>query len=681
MTHSHQYGVFLVRMTYSHQDEGELNCLTRNRPRCIILLMRIIYLLLIIILLIFSAIASNAAFDYSMWLRAQPQAIVADSNSSTTITAEVRDSSGHAVPDGTMVEFNTSLGIIERSARTAAGVARVRLTSAATTGTALVSAVVSNGNAIAQIRIDFLEPGTEMFDESFISISSPKHLGYDVGGQIIDSAGGVKIYHRGLDISAEEAQINVKKNTLHAKSKMGGDNISIKRGDKEIKASALFYDFNSMNGVILTPAEEGVKRMTFRGRDLFSQPDTDPDKQVTLDFIPITESTMFIRARSIVIRPGEELKIKRANFYLDGDKVLSVPLHVVPLRSENGGLNRMITYGNEGLRLDLPFYYSLTPNGTGSVRLKHSEPTGWGYYSGRAGWQVDVEQEYNIAGSTAGTLSANRVTTNEWGLRWDQRKEFDNDAQLNTYIDFPAHKDLYSTIDYSRPFGDYTMSVNLRGNKRQNADGLYSGSAYLQSRVRPLIGGAVNYAFTTKLFYDNYQGGSGGGAGTGVGLQLYGKPIQFSPNSSLSTSLSVSNNWGGSYAGTNIYASAGYYRSIGNMGQLGLNYNYTSSSSDFNYSSQRISADLSLSPSSKWNTRLYLTRGIGDGSTSAFGDLSYSFMPTWQVQLLGTYQKFDNYKYTDAELAIAKAIGKQEARLIWSQSRKKFRIEFSALSF
>src|SRR5512145_3257951 len=106
--------------------------------------MRIIYLLLIIILLIFSAIASNAAFDYSMWLRAQPQAIVADSNSSTTITAEVRDSSGHAVPDGTVVDFNTSLGIIERSARTAAGVARVRLTSVATTGTALVSAVVAN---------------------------------------------------------------------------------------------------------------------------------------------------------------------------------------------------------------------------------------------------------------------------------------------------------------------------------------------------------------------------------------------------------------------------------------------------------------------------------------------------------------------------------------------------------
>ena len=645
--------------------------------------MRIIYLLLIVILLVFSAIASNAAFDYSMLLRAQPQAIVADSHSSTTITAEVRDSSGHSVPDGTIVEFNTSMGIIERSASTAAGVARVSLTSATTTGTALVSAVVSNGNAIAQIRVDFLEPGTEMFDESFIAVSSQKHLGYDVGAQIVDSAGGVRIYHRGLDISAEEAQIDVKQNILHAKSKMGGDNISIRRGDKDIKASTLYYDFNSMKGVVLTPAEDGAKRLTFRGRDLFTQPDNEPDKSITLDFTPITECTMFIRARSILIRPGEEVKIKRANFYLEGSKVLSVPLHVVPLSSSNGGLNRMITYGNEGLRLDLPLYYSLTPNGTGAVRLKHSEATGWGNFSDNGGWQVDIDQEYNIAGSTAGKFSANRVTTNEWGLRWDQRKEFDNDAQLNTYLDFPAHSDLYGTVDYRRPLGDYTMSVNFRGNKRQSKNGLYSSNAYLQSHSKPIIGGAVNYSFSTRLSYNSDVSRAGSNIGTGVGLQLYGKPLRFGLNSSLNTSLSISNNWGGSNSGSSIYGSIGYYRSIGNIGQFGLNYNYSSSDSDsgFGYRSQRISADLSLSPSGKWVSRLYLTRGLGDGSTSAFGDFSYSFMPTWEAQILGTYQSFGDFKYTDAEIALAKAIGKQEARVIWSQSRRKFRVEFSALSF
>lgn len=648
--------------------------------------MRRIYLPLIVILLTFTAVASNAAFEYSLLLRAQPQAIVADSNSYTTITAEVRDSSGRSVPDGTVVDFNTSLGIIERSARTAAGVARVRLTSVTTTGTALVSAVVANGNAIAQLRVDFLEPGTEMFDESFISITSSKYLGYDVGGQIIDSAGGVKIYHRGLDISAEEAQIDVKKNILRAKSKMGGDDILIKRGDKEIKASALYYDFNSMNGVIITPAENGATRVTIRGRDLFTAPDTEPDEKITMEITPVTESNMFIRARSIIVRPGEEVKIKRANFYMEGDKILSVPLHVVPLGSTNGGLNRMITYGNEGLRLDLPFYYSLTPNGTGTVRLKHSEPTGWGYYSGNSGWQVDVEQEYNIAGSTSGRFVANRVTTDEWGLRWNQRKEFNNEGQLSTYIDYPAHHDLYGTIDYSRPFGDYTMSLNFRGNKRKDADMLYSGNAYLQSRIKPLLGGAINYAFSTKLTYDSFQNGSlgtGSPFGTGIGLQIYGKPLQFGTNASLNTSLTMSSDWGGSFAGTNIYASAGYYRNIGDIGQLGINYNYMSSSSgtDLDFSSQRISADLYLKPSNKWNTRMYLTRDMGDGSTSAYGDFGYMFMPTWQLQVLGTYQKFDDYKYIDAEFALAKAIGKQEARLIWSQQRKKFRIEFSALSF
>jgi hypothetical protein len=56
-------------------------------------------------------------------------------------------------------------------------------------------------------------------------------------------------------------------------------------------------------------------------------------------------------------------------------------------------------------------------------------------------------------------------------------------------------------------------------------------------------------------------------------------------------------------------------------------------------------------------------------------------MPTWRVHLLGTFQKFDAFSYLDAEVALAKAIGNQEARLIWSQSRKRIRFEFSALSF
>ncbi len=643
--------------------------------------MRALYVLAVVTALILGAYACYAALgSYSLWLTANPQAIVADSHSAATITAELRDSAGRAVPDGTVVDFTTSLGIIERRARTTAGVARVRLETGNVAGTALVSAVSSDGGAVAQLRVDFLEPGTELFDESFIVVDSKKHVGYDVDAQIVDSAGGVTITHRGLTITAEEAQINLKTNILRAKARMGGDDIVIKRGDKKLAASALFYDLTGMRGVLLSPAADGANRMLFRGRDLHTEADSNPEDKVDFDYKPITEAKMFIKCRSCIIRPGEQIKFKRAVYYVDNEKFLSVPLQVVGLRDQTAGMGQMLTYGTEGLRLNVPFYYSLTPSGTGAVRLKHSEPTGWGNYSDRAGWQVDVDQEYNI-GASQGLLNVNRVTSKDWGIRWNHRVEFANDSQIYTYLDYPSHRDLYGTLDYSRFLGDYTLSMNLRGNKLRDADGRYSASTYLQSRAQPLISNAVSYAFTTRLSYDSGFSSQGGSLGTGLGLQLYGKPLQFGPSTSFNTSVTAARDWGGANAGTSVYANAGLFHTLGNIGQLSLNYSYSWANSAYGYSAQRISADLSLRPSQKWTTSLYSTYGLDDHSMSAFADLSYTFLPTYRLGVLGTYQKLPYFTYSDYEVMLGKIIGRQEVRLTWSQSRKRLRLEFAAGAF
>jgi hypothetical protein len=636
-----------------------------------------------IITLILSLAASGilaAARNYSMWLIAHPQAIIADSHSATTITAELRDSSGRTVPDGTIVDFTTSLGIIERRATTTAGVARVRLESGNTPGTALVSAVSAEGSAVAQLRVDFLEPGTELFNESFIAVSSKKHLGYDVDSQIVDSAGGVTVTHRGITIDAEEAQIDLKTNILRAKAKIGSQDIVIRRGERTLLASALFYDLTAMRGLILTPAAEGAKRMLFRGRDLFVEPCTSEQDTVNFEIKPIIESKMFIKCKSCLIRPGEEIKFKRAVYYVNGEKLLSVPLHVLQLRNGTTGTDQFLTYGTEGLRLNIPFYYSLTPSGTGTIRLKHSEPTGWGSYSDRAGWQIDIEQEYN-SGANEGLFSVNRVTSSDWGIRWNHRIEFANDSQIYTYFDFPSHRDLYGTVDYTRFLRDYTFALSLRGNKLRNANGRYLSNAYLQSRAKSLFGNAVSYAFTARLSYAGGPIGSENRFDTGLGLQLYGKPLHFGPSTNVSTSLALSRDWGGSNEGTSVYANIGLYRTLGNFGSLNLNYSYSWADTAYGYNAQRISADLSLRPSQKWYANLYSIYGLGDRSLSTFGDLSYSFMRDWRIGFLSTYQKMPYFDYSDFEIVLAKALGRQEARLTWSQSRKKLRLEFSAAEF
>ena len=661
-------------------------------------IMRALCLLLVVVLLFAAAQVVCAPATYTMWLKAHPQAIVADGRSETTISAEVRDSTGQPVPDGTIVNFTTSVGTIEREGRTVAGVARVQLQSSVTIGTAMVSAVASTGNAVATLRVDFLEKGTEMFGESFITVSSKSYLGYDVNSRLVDAAGGVTIAARGLTIKAEEAQIDLNANVLRAKGKIGVENIVISRESKRMEASELYYDFTSMNGVILTPASEGAKRMTFRGRDLFSQVATeDVDQTRSLDYKPISDTSMFIKAPSMIIRPGEEIKFKRAAFYMDGTKMLSVPLYVVGLNGSNtgSGSSQMLTYGTDGLRMDLPCYFSLTPSSTGALRLRRSELGGWGAYTTSPGWQLDMQEDYNFGGTTEGTFALERVTSaHDWGMHWNQRTEFANDSQLYSYVDFPQHSSLFGSTSYSRSFKNYTFSLNGRASKAQGQNGTLATDAYAQTRSKPLFGGALNYSLTSRLSGDTSRQAK---FGEGAGLQLYGKPIKLSFLGNLSSSLVAGHNWGSNF-GSTITASSGITHGIGHMGSCGLDYMYSWADTSIRSSSQRLSANLNLCSSPKWSLYANATQGITDHSLSAFGSFSYVFAPTWRIGLIGTYQKFrsqnvilddlgmpitvfSDYTYPDAELSLSKAVGKQEMSIIWSSSQRRFRVEFSALQF
>ena len=79
------------------------------------------------------------------------------------------------------------------------------------------------------------------------------------------------------------------------------------------------------------------------------------------------------------------------------------------------------------------------------------------------------------------------------GDELNQRKEFSNQGTLSSYFDFPEHRDLYSTVDYSQALGNYTLSWDFRGDKIQGADTSLSSGLYLQSQAKPLIGKAVSY--------------------------------------------------------------------------------------------------------------------------------------------------------------------------------------------
>ncbi|MDH7600559.1 MAG: Ig-like domain-containing protein [Armatimonadota bacterium] len=620
-------------------------------------------------------------------MSSHPRAIVANGNSYATITAEARDPYGRVVPDGTIIEFTTTLGVIETHARTAAGVARVKLESGTTPGTAVVSAVLVDGGAVAQTRVDFLEPGTEVLEESFITVSSSSFLGYDVDRRLVDGAGGVLIYHRGLKIQAEDAQIDLKNNTIRARARVGGDPIKVERGSKSLSAMALCYDVDSMSGLFIALPDEGSRRFRFRGRDLFTEPETPSVQEhqsiekLSFDFQPVVESKLFIRCRSMVIRPGVEIKFKRASYYIDGDRLVSVPLHVVSLRDDTSGLDQMFACGTDGVRLNLPIYYLLTPTSTGAIRIKHSESAGWGYYSDRQGWEVDVDHDYNWANSTDGRFSINRVTSGDWGIRWNQRAELGTDAQLYTYLDFPARRNLYSTVDYTRRMRDYTWTTSVRGSKLQGMGARYSTYTYLQSRCKPLVGDAVTYSVTTRLSYDSGLSGGEEKFGQGIGLQLYGKPIILGRRGFINTSANVFREWGGSNPGATLFANVSMFSNLATRGSFVLNYSYSWADTHYAYNSQRLSAQISFTPGRRWTASVYAVIGLDDDTVSVFSKIGCSLGKDWRLSLLTTRQELLYGVFSDFEIALSRTLGRQEAVLAWSQSRRRFRFEVAAATF
>ena len=95
-------------------------------------------------------------------LTASRMAVLNDGRDATELMAEVRDSSGRPVPDGTQVIFHTNLGAFAENptVQTRAGTARIRLTSPQK-GTALITAQTSGiyAGGVQKIEITFTDDG------------------------------------------------------------------------------------------------------------------------------------------------------------------------------------------------------------------------------------------------------------------------------------------------------------------------------------------------------------------------------------------------------------------------------------------------------------------------------------------------------------------------------------------
>src|SRR5579862_5795196 len=153
-------------------------------------------------------------------LTAFPEAAVADGHSMVTVTAVVRDNSGHLVSNGTQVFFTTNLGQFQSpSVTTTNGIASDILVAPAT-GSAGVATITAStaGSSPTPITFEFVKTHADLSAaREYVEIVAPSYMQYAHGSRMIGAAAphqGVHLRYKNVDIRADDLQYSINDYTV-----------------------------------------------------------------------------------------------------------------------------------------------------------------------------------------------------------------------------------------------------------------------------------------------------------------------------------------------------------------------------------------------------------------------------------------------------------------------------------
>lgn len=649
----------------------------------------------------------------SIELSANPDAIAADGKSTTTIIAEVRDRDGKFVPDGTEVHFTASLGVIEDVGATSAGVARVKLVSSDIPGSCIVTAAWAEGQAAARITVEFGERAPSPRGPEYIEVAADEYLAYSADYKVIEALGNVRIRHRNLELEAHEAQIDLDRNRVVARSLNRSNPLKVHTATEVLNGDLFASDLSSSSALLLSSDLGGVRRINLASTgsplvegEVVYQPEE-------FDFKDITDSGILVRAREAVVFVNDRIQFHRAAIFVDGKRMISFPFYVFPLTGFLPEDEQYLGYSTGGLRLSLPLYYSLSPSLSGAFLIRHGESTGWGDYGQKPGWFIDMQQKYSTERSR-GKFVLSRVTSDDWGAHLSHSQSLGDDAQAFLYLEYPAHQDLYGALNLSKSFNNLDIGLNLDGSRfRLSGAKSLHGDVYVQTRARDL--GKTPLKYTVSARFDRSYtwieaadpqsdlGTSDTQSTQRIEANIYSKPLSLLPNLSFRGSAGLGYVWGDSgLAGMSSRATAVLDYRLSRTSNLELSYRYTDRPNlyvttriqptpddprdviirELQNRRQVVSANLRLrDPENRWYAAVYAMKGLDYDSLTVFGDFSYRLSPDWRLGLRSTMNDYGSLSYNDLEVMLGKTFGNRELIAVWSQSQNKIMFELGSAGF
>lgn len=672
-----------------------------------------IYLHFIFVLLFAASAYSQTG---SIQLSASRQVIQSDGKSVATISAVVRDSSGNLVPDDTEIRFSASLGIIEESAYTSSGVARVKITSSQIAGKAIITATWIEASAVSQMEMIFSEDYDASARKDYFTIKADHYMVYAIDMRVMFATGGAVLKMNDITVKAHTIQVDLLENKIIAKG-LGRDKpVQLTYCDDSITCELFSIDTFGYMAYMISAERGGLETVRFVDKKIdISKPDNIFLPEM-FDMFDTDQSVLHVQSKQAIVYPGNKIYFKNAGIAPGRKKMFSLPNYLLSLTGTQADGSQYLGYGSSGLTLSLPYHYSLTPSSNGSIMLKYGERSSWSEYGQVPGWFVDIKQDY-ISKNSQGSLVFNDVVSSDWGVRYSHNQELGSKTNANFYFDYPAHKDLYGTLNLSKSFSGFSMNIDLDGNHDRYDNTSTSSTFSLQTKSAKIrktnisfnVSGSVSKS-RREWGYDNQQKYTVDTSTQRISTNLATTPISLSKNIKLRSSLGLGYQWQDSTnnqletTGLTTIGSSVLDWKLSKNNKMQLSYRYIQRPSytrsfkdgkmvDTKPARQSISANWRFGKPDKWIMSIYGIKGLDYPNMSLFGTLNYRINSQWRLGVRATSNLYKHRvyangnfvehtnSYDDVELVLGKKFGDQEIAAVWSKSDGRILFELGSGAF
>lgn len=655
------------------------------------------------VLLMVSLAVRASGSEGTLTLTPYPALGVADGRSTVTITAELRQSNGQLVPDGTQVLFDATLGTFrENSLSTVNGIVKGVLVAPSIVGISRITASAFSVNARATLELEFVDNRALLSSAmDYIEVLSDRYLMYSPESRILAAAGpdkGAKLRYRDIEIEADDLQLVVTNYTVRARR------ARLKLGKEVRDYDELNFVLNQRRGFGVTTYEGAIAKVYPYGRAFRVETEKRVRRGVveirsdgiagyekalipgTFDLADLNESMTLIGSRKAVAFPHKEVQFHSASVYVDGNRVLRVPLYQISTNSSTPVLtDQFFNVTSNQLAINYPYYLSLKPGETSLLRFRAGTRYSSGVGAGR-GVFLDYELRWNRGESMDGGFGLQGLGRSDWGVTTRQYWRFNDSTTLSVQLDFPANSSLFGNISLTRPFPGLQLAYNGNWGRSVRGSRFQNDQHYLTLEKDPIKVGKL----PVRLFYgitgstSNYVTASSRSSQSAFGITARARtlPLRLDRRSTLSASLRVGQLSGhNARDGLTISSTTTVSSSLNPSTTAVLTYDYLNDGFNAQYIGRhRVSSQLSWYRGAV-SFSTFATKSLDIDRLNGYADLSYRFGPLWR---LGSYFSLDRYRgstFEDLSVVASYRLGVRDIGLSWSQRTKRLGIEIMGAGY